>query len=112
MAEQDEAVRRKRKRFLSAEQKYELWCQLVRGDGTQREIAERWGVDRSVVLRVRQVAKHGALSALGSSKPGRSSDPRDERIRALETEVARLADTVKEQAVELVLLRERSRGGW
>ncbi|MBW3665922.1 MAG: hypothetical protein KY469_22810, partial [Actinobacteria bacterium] len=62
---------RRRKKFLTAEQKYELWTALVRGDATQRELADRWGVDRSVVVKVSQVAKHGALAALEASKPGK-----------------------------------------
>jgi transposase len=102
----------RRKRFLSPEQKYELWMQLLRQEATQRELAERWGVDRSTVIKIRQVAKEGALAALAASRPGVVADASDARVRAAEAEVARLTDTIKEQAVELVALRGKSRGAW
>ena len=36
---------RRRKRFLSPSEKYELWLGLVRGESTIREAADRAGVD-------------------------------------------------------------------
>jgi hypothetical protein len=61
---------RRAKRFLSPSQKYGLWLQLVTGELSQREAAERFGIDRSTVMRIRQVAKQGALAALAASTPG------------------------------------------
>jgi len=106
--------RGRRKKFLTAEQKYELWTALVRGDATQRQLADRWGVDRTTVAKVAQVAKHGALSALEASKPGRPGtvDPRDQQLRELQDEIARLTEAVKEQAIELAVLRGKQRGAW
>jgi transposase len=106
--------RGRRKKFLTAEQKYELWTALVRGDATQRQLADRWGVDRTTVAKVAQVAKHGALSALEASKPGRRSedDPREQQLREQRDEIARLTEAVKEQAIELALLRGKQRGAW
>ena len=40
------------------------------GELSQSEAAERFGIDRSTVMRIRQVAKQGALEALAASKPG------------------------------------------
>jgi transposase-like protein len=102
----------RRKRFLSPEQKFELWMQLVRQEATQRELAHRWGVDRSTVIKVRQVAKEGALAALAASRPGVAADAVDARVRTAEAEIARLTDTIKEQAVELAALRGKSHGAW
>jgi hypothetical protein len=42
---------RRAKRFLSPRQKYELWLQLVNGELSQSEAAERFGIDRSTVMR-------------------------------------------------------------
>ena len=115
MAEQSSGSgRRRRKKFLTVEQKYELWTTLVRGDATQREAADRWGVDRSTVVTVTKVAKHGALAALAASRPGRRKDvdPREEDLREARTEIARLTEAIKEQAVELALLRGKQRGAW
>jgi transposase len=61
---------RRAKRFLSPTEKYELWPRLATGELSQSEAAERFGIDRSTVMRIRQVAKQGALEALAASKPG------------------------------------------
>jgi transposase-like protein len=65
----DRGARRTR-RFLSPLQKYEIFLQMVRQEATMAEAAEKWGVDRGVILRIRTVAKEGALAALASSRPG------------------------------------------
>ena len=57
---------RRPKRFLSPSQKYEIWLALLRGELTTAEAADRAGVDRSTVMRVKEVAKQGAL---GESLP-------------------------------------------
>jgi hypothetical protein len=52
---------RRRKRFLSPSEKYEIWIGLLRGEYSTVQAAERAGVDRTTIMRVRQVAKQGAL---------------------------------------------------
>jgi transposase len=54
---------RRAKRFLTPLQKYEIWLQLVRGETTISEAADRYGVDRSTIMRLRTVAKDGAIQA-------------------------------------------------
>lgn len=44
--------------------------QLVRQEVTIAEAAQQWEVDRSTVMRIRTVAKEGALGALAESRPG------------------------------------------
>jgi len=61
---------RRAKRFLSPSQKYEIWLQLVRQETTIGEAADQWEVDRSTIMRLREVAKQGALAALAESRPG------------------------------------------
>jgi transposase len=61
---------RRAKRLLSPSQKYEIWLQLVRQETTVSEAADRLEVDRSTIMRIREVARHGALQALASSSPG------------------------------------------
>lgn len=114
MAESRGGAGGRRKKFLTAEQKYELWTAMVRGDATQRELADRWGVDRTTVVKVCQVAKHGAVSALAASKPGKpgAQDPREQDLREAREEIARLTEAVKEQAIELAMLRGKQRGAW
>jgi hypothetical protein len=52
---------RRAKRFLSPSQKYEVFLQLVRQELTMAEAAEAWQVDRGTIMRIRTVAKEGAL---------------------------------------------------
>jgi transposase len=102
---------RRAKRFLSPTQKYEVWLQLVRGETTIGEAADRFGVDRSTIMRLRQVAKDGALQALADSKPGVQQARRDLELEAARAAAARLGETVKELAVKLLLVEGKGRWG-
>ena len=57
-------------RFLAPQEKYEIWMQLVRGETTVGEAADRARVDRSTVAKLREVARQGALDALARSSTG------------------------------------------
>ena len=92
--------------------KYEIFLQLVRGETTINQAAEAAGVDRSTIMKLRQVAEEGALSALSASKPGVGKTPRDVELEAANAEVARLAEAVKELAVKLTLLEGKGGSGW
>ena len=103
---------RKSKTLLTAEQKYDLWVRMLAGQVTQAQAAAEAGVDRSVISRLRAVARDGAIAALGSSRPGRPRRSRAEATEAaaLRAEVERLGRTVVEQAVELAVLGGKT--GW
>ena len=102
---------RRAKRFLTPLQKYEIWLQLVRGETTVGEAADRYGVDRSTIMRLRTVAKDGALAALTESKPGVQRARRDAELEAARAEAARLGEAVRELAVKLVLVEGKGRWG-
>src|SRR5665648_320930 len=102
--------KRRAKRFLTPSQKYEIWLQLVRQEVTMAEAASRERVDRSTIVRIRTVAKEGALAALAASKPGVQARERDYELELAKAEVARLSETVKEMAVKLMLVQ--GKGGW
>jgi transposase len=102
--------KRRAKRFLSPSQKYEIWLQLVRQEATIAEAATAQQVDRSTIMRIRQVAKEGALAALSASKPGVAGRQRDYELEAAKAEVARLSEACKELAVKLTLVE--GKGGW
>ena len=101
----------RRKRFLSPSEKYEIWLALVRGEVTTREAADRAGVDRSTVMKLRQVARQGALDALAASRPGVRAAGRDPELAAAEAEVARLSEALKEMGVRLMLHEGKDRWG-
>jgi transposase len=100
---------RRRKRFLSPSEKYELWLGLVRGESTIREAADRAGVDRSTVMKLRQVAKQGALEALAASRPGVKAGAVDPELVAARAEIARLSEALKEMGVRLMLAEGKGR---
>jgi transposase len=101
---------RRYKRFLTPSQKYEIWLQLVRQEVTMAEAAAQHQVDRSTIVRIRTVAKEGALAALAASKPGVKSRERDYELEAAKAEISRLSETVKEMAVRLTLVEGKD--GW
>ena len=101
---------RRAKRFLSPSQKYEIWLQLVRQETTISEAADRFEVDRSTIMRIREVARQGALEALATSKPGMQPTKRDLELEAARAEITRLGEAVKELAVKLLLVE--GTGGW
>jgi hypothetical protein len=66
-------VWRRAKRLLTPLQRYDIYLQLVRGEVTMAEAAAAAGVDRSTVLRIRQVAKEARWRHWPI--PGRASRP-------------------------------------
>ena len=55
---------RRAKVFLFPSRKYDIYVQLMRGETTVGAAAAQAGVDRSTIMRLRQVARQGALEAL------------------------------------------------
>jgi transposase len=87
-----------------------MWMSIVTGQATQREAAERYGVDRSTVVSACRVAKQGALDALAAAVPGRlGQSSQDAALAAAQAEIERLRATVAEQAVALHLQAGKAR---
>jgi hypothetical protein len=91
-------------------QKYEIWLQLVRQEVTMAEAADAQQVDRSTIMRIRTVAKEGALAALAESRPGGRGRERDVELEAARAEVARLSAALTQMAVKLTLVEGKD--GW
>jgi transposase len=102
---------RRAKRFLTPLQKYEIFLQLVRQEVTMAEAADRWQVDRGVIMRIRTVAKEGALEALSNARPGPKSKTRDHELDAARADAVRLGEALKEMAVKLMLVEGKGRWG-
>lgn len=97
--------KRRPRKVLSASAKYEIWLRLVRDEATIAQAASEAGVDRSTIIRVRQVAKEGAMAALAASRPGVSGkSARDVELEEANAEIDRLGEAVKELAVKLTLM--------
>ncbi len=100
--------RKPRKRMAPAE-KYEVFVQVLTQQATQREAAEKWGVDRSTVVGICKTAKQGALDALSAARPGRPGKTAEQtELEQARAEIERLRATVTEQAVSLHLQQGKS----
>jgi len=103
---------RQPKRFLTAEQKYDLWVRMLTGQTTQGEAAVEAGVDRSTISRLRRVARDAAIAGLQESKPGRKqSNAEKSELAGLNAEIGRLHTAIVEQAIELAALRGKASWG-
>jgi transposase-like protein len=100
----------RRQRRLSPSEKYEVFVAVLSGQATQREAAERFGVDRTTVVHACRTAKRGALDALAASVPGRPGQSVEQAaLTAAQGEIERLRATVAEQAVALHLHEGKAR---
>jgi transposase-like protein len=97
--------------FLTPAEKYQAFVRVLTGDMSVAQCAEHWGVDRSTIMRAREVAKQGALAALAASKPGVRADCVDPELVAAGHEIARLSEALKEMAVKVTLLEGKERWG-
>ncbi len=108
MARNQGPIRRPR-RLLSPEQKWEIWLEVTSGELTQADAARKWGVDVATIIKLRKDAKDACLTTFARARPGRRPRERDHEVEELRNENARLAEAVKELAVELTLVRGKSR---
>ena len=112
MSQTDRPARRA-KRFLSAEQKYDLWLRMLTGQITTVAAAAEAGVDRTTIMTLRKVARDGAIAALQASRPGRPKADRAElsELARLRADNERLTATIVEHAIELAALRGKAAWG-
>jgi transposase len=101
---------RRRKRFLTSQEKYEIWLQLLRRESTIAEAAQRAGVDPGTVMKLREVAKQGALDALAASRPGVRHKGVDRELAEAKAEIERLSKALTEMGVRLMLLEGKGAG--
>jgi transposase-like protein len=106
------SVEEKRKRkFLSAEKKFQIFLEAQHGDKPMGEILRREGLYSTDLARIRQQVKEGALARLGA-KPGRARNTVDsEAYEAIKAELAEKERAMADQAVELAILRKKTNGG-
>ena len=104
--------KRRRRRQLTPEEKWEIFLEVTSQEISQADAARKYGVDVSVIVRLRALAKDAALAAFASAKPGRVVSPEQVELEAARQENDRLSEALKEMAVELTLFRGRQRSGY
>ena len=102
----------RKRRQLTPEEKWEIFLEVTSQEISQADAARKYGVDVSVVVRLRALAKDAAVAAFASSKPGRPTSPEEVELELLRAENDRLSEALKEMAVELTLFRGRQRSGF
>jgi transposase len=107
-----ESGKARKRRQLTPEEKWQIFLEVTSQEISQADAARKYGVDMSVIVRLRALAKDAALVAFASSKPGRLASVQDVEIELLREENDRLSEALKEMAVELTLLRGRQRSGF
>jgi transposase len=104
--------RRRGRRQLTPEEKWEIFLEVTSQEISQADAARKWGVDVSVIVRLRALAKDASLAAFASSKPGRPASAEQVELELLRAENDRISEALKEMAVELTLHRGRQRSGF
>jgi len=104
--------RSRKRRQLSPEEKWEIFLEVTSQEISQADAARKWGVDVSVIIRLRALAKDAALAAFVSARPGRPASAEAVEVELLRVENDRLSEALKELAVELTLHRGRQRSGF
>lgn len=97
----------RRRRRLSAEDKWQIFIEASAKDAKVADVLRRWRIDSSQLARIRSQVKEGALTQL---KKGPGRNPKDQEKEALKSEMTRLEEAFKEVSIENTLLRKKS--GW
>jgi transposase len=104
--------KRRARRQLSPEEKWEVFLEVTSQEISQADAARKYGVDVSVIARLRALAKDATIAAFTSAKPGRPVSAEAVELALLREENDRLSEALKEMAIELTLHRGRQRSGF
>jgi transposase-like protein len=101
---------RQKRRYLSAEKKFQIYLETQHRDQPVGEILRREGLFSTDLARIRQQVKEGALARL-SAKPGRQlALVSSAAYELLKTELQEKERALADLAVELTLLRKKTNG--
>ena len=103
--------RKKKRRFLSPEKKFQIFLESQTGKTPVGEILRREGIYSTDLVRIRKQVKEAALDRL-SARPGskRKAVARKD-YEALKRELENKERALADQAVELAILRKKTNGG-
>jgi transposase-like protein len=100
-----------KRRYLSAEKKFQIYLEAQANDKPVGELLRREGLYSTDLARIRQQVKEGALQRL-SAKPGKKQNPVDtEAYDALKHELQEKERALADLTVELAILRKKTTGG-
>jgi transposase-like protein len=102
---------KRKRRFLSAEKKYQLFLEAQRGDVPAAEILRREGLYATDLARIRQKVKEGALERLAVRPGVKKKTVALEQYEALKQDLEEKERALAELAVEVAILRKKTNGG-
>lgn len=101
----------KKRRYLSAEKKFQIYLEAQDSGKPVGEILRREGLFSTDLARIRQQVKEGALQRL-SAKPGpKQSQVSTEAYEAIKLELQNKERALADLSVELAILRKKTNGG-
>jgi transposase-like protein len=101
----------KKRRYLSAEKKFQIYLEAQDSGKPVGEILRREGLFSTDLARIRQQVKEGALQRL-SAKPGpKQSLVSTEAYEAIKLELQNKERALADLSVELAILRKKTNGG-
>jgi transposase-like protein len=101
----------RKRRFLTAEKKFQIYLEAQDSDKPIGELLRREGLYSTDLARIRQQVKEGAIQRL-SAKPGRKQGlVNTEAYEALKHELQEKERTLADLSVELAILRKKTNGG-
>ena len=104
-------VEKKKRRYLSAEKKFQIYLETQHPGQPVGEILRREGMFSTDLARIREQVREGALQRLGA-KPGRKVESvSTESYEKLKAELEEKERALADQAVELTILRKKTNGG-
>jgi transposase-like protein len=104
-------VEKKKRRYLSAEKKFQIYLETQHPGQPVGEILRREGMFSTDLARIREQVREGALQRLGA-KPGRKVESVSaESYEKLKAELEEKERALADQAVELTILRKKTNGG-
>ena len=102
---------KRKRRFLSAEKKYQLFLEAQRADVPAAEILRREGLYATDLARIRQKVKEGALERLAVRPGVKKKTVASEQYEALKQDLEEKERALAELAVEVAILRKKTNGG-
>ena len=101
----------KKRRYLSAEKKFQIYLEAQSPDKPIGELLRREGLFSTDLARIRQQVKEGALQRL-SAKPGKKPETvNTQAYDAIKLELQDKERAMADLSVELAILRKKTNGG-
>jgi transposase-like protein len=100
-----------KRRYLSAERKYQLFMEAEKGGQPLGELLRREGLYSSDLARIRDQVKEGALERLRARPGPKPKTVSLEEYIALKQELEAKERAMADLSVELAILRKKTNGG-